>query len=181
MGFFRVVTCICILGLLVSGCQHTQQTPPQGAAATTSAPTIPQTIGTTQPGFIDLPGQLSLKNEGKLRISYNGNRSSVQYITDPAQLPDHEVFSSYNAAFFENNALLLVTDTVGSGSTQISIDSVIIDGNTASVTLLRTMPADVGTTDMATWLLWAEVPGGLELHWQVANPVFENSLDLQTK
>ena len=180
MKFFRVITCLCVLGLLFSGCQSTQ--PPAAEPVTPTAVTdAPTELSPTLPTVSTFPIQtfpdnlISFTNPGTLRISYTTNRCSAQYITDPSQLPDYAEFSGYDAAFFKEHALLLVTDTVGSGSTQISIGSVVINGSTASVTLLRTTPGDVGTADMATWLLWAEVPAGLDLTWEVANPVLNDS------
>ena len=104
------------------------------------------------------------------RIPYAGNRSGVTYVTDPAQLPQDEAFAGYDAEFFRSHALILVTDTVGSGSVRVSIRDITIRGNTASVTLSRTMAGNMGTADMATWRIWAEVEPGLQYSWSVANP-----------
>ena len=185
MKFFHLILCIGVLALLFTGCQSTRF-----SAMETSAPTItpnaasvessvPATVSTA-PMYVISGGQIPFENPGSLRISYTGNRSSVQYITDVSQLPNHAEFHSYDAAFFKDHALLLVTDTVGSGSTQISIDSVIVDGSTASITLRRTTQGDVGTADMASWFLWVTVPTGLDFNWEVANPAYENSTNTQT-
>ncbi len=179
MRLFRFVSCLCVLGLLFSGCQSTQPFP-ESTTLPTVIPTAPKATAGTLPAATLPEGELTLQPGGSLRIGYTGIRCSAQYITDPSQLPDYEAFRKYDAAFFASSALLLITDTVGSGSTQISIDSVIIDGTTAAVTLRRTLPGDVGTADMATWLLWAEVPAVLALNWKVANPAYENTNNAQT-
>ena len=171
MKRIRYVLWLCILCMLFSGCRSTQYPLPETTLPTTD-PTSP---APTLPG-----SRLELRNPDKLRISYTTNRSAVQYITSVSQLPNHEVFDKYDDAFFREHALLLVTETVSSGSAQVSIDSVFVDGGTATVLLARSMPGDAGTTDMATWLLWAEVDAGLDLRWIVANPSYGNSLDVHT-
>lgn len=180
MKLLRVVTCLGILSILFSGCQSTQ--PPVAEAITPTAVTggsvevSPSlSLVSTSPIHTLSDSLISFSNPGALRIPYTTGRCGVQYITDPSQLPDYPEFSGYDSDFFKEHALLLVTDTVGSGSTQISIDSIAVNGNTASVTLRRVLPGDVGTADMATWLLWAEVPAGLDLTWETANPGLSES------
>ena len=110
---------------------------------------------------------------GAQRIEYRQNASSVRYITRVADLPAYEALDGYrNEEYFETKALLVVVDTVTSGSVKVSIGSV---GN-GTVTLAKEMSGDVGTTDMATWLLWAEVDQGLTERWTVTNPGVQNNL-----
>ena len=163
MKKMRFILWLCVFSVLLPGCKSAYSQPE-----------------TTLPASTETVTEILPRNPGKLRIPYTGNHSSVRYITEASQLPNNEVFVKYDDAFFQKHALLLVTDTVGSGSTQISIDVISVDGNVASVTLLRTMPGDAGTSDMATWLLWAEVPAGLELPWKVANPAVKNDSNLHT-
>lgn len=171
----RYLSWLCVICLLFSGCKSTQQPSPETTIPATAAPPTTQTL----PSAILPNGQLALQNPGKLRISYTTKRSSVQYITSASQLPKDDAFQKYDEAFFQTKALLLVTETVGSGSVNVSIASVTISDSTATVLLSHKMPGDAGTTDMATWLLWAEVDAGLDLQWTVANPAFENTLELQ--
>ena len=110
---------------------------------------------------------------GAQRIEYKQNASSVRYITRAADLPAYEALDGYrNAEYFETKALLVVVDTVTSGSVKVAIDSV---GN-GTVTLSKEMSGDMGTADMATWLLWAEVDQGLTENWTVTNPGVQNNL-----
>lgn len=106
------------------------------------------------------------------RIPFAGIRSGVTYVTDPVQLPKDEAFAGYDAEFFRSRALILVLDTVGSGSVRVGIRDIRVQGNTASVILSRTMAGTVGTADMATWYVWAEVEQGLRYSWSVDNPVY---------
>lgn len=109
--------------------------------------------------------------EGKVRITYTGNRSSVRYITSAEALPDYTELEQFDDAYFAEHALVLVTETVNSGSVDVGILSVNTSGSTASVTLYHEVPEDGATTDdMATWLLWAEVEPGLDCQWAVENP-----------
>uniref|UniRef100_UPI001C9E8AF7 hypothetical protein n=1 Tax=Klebsiella pneumoniae TaxID=573 RepID=UPI001C9E8AF7 len=77
--------------------------------------------------------------------------------------------AGYDEAYFVEKALVVVYETVSSGSVQVDIAS--IDGGV--VTLSHEMSGNVGTADMATWLLWAEVDAGLDYTWSVANPAVE--------
>lgn len=113
---------------------------------------------------------MELGATGCVRVAYNGNVSSVRYITSADQLPDHEALAAYDEAYFETKALVLVKESVSSGSVKVGIAS-IDDG---VVTLSHELPGDAGTADMATWLLWAEVDAGLDFDWSVANPALES-------
>ena len=110
---------------------------------------------------------------GAQRIEYKQNASSVRYVTRVEDLPPYEALDGYRTAeYFETKALLVVVDTVTSGSVKVSIESV---GN-GTVTLGKEMSGDAGTADMATWLLWAEVEQGLTDTWTVTNPGVQNKL-----
>ena len=110
---------------------------------------------------------------GAERIEYKQNASSVRYITRVEDLPDYEALDGYrNKEYFENQALLVVVDTVTTGSVKVSIGFL---GN-GTVTLAKEMSGTVGTADMATWLLWAEVEQGLTESWTVTNPGVQNNL-----
>ena len=111
---------------------------------------------------------------GKLRITYTVNRNSAVYVTSADQLPDYEELAQYDDAFFAEHALVLVTETVNSGSVDVGILSININGSTASVTLAHDAPEGDATADMATWLLWAVVEPGLDCQWTVANPALES-------
>lgn len=113
---------------------------------------------------------------GACRVAYRGSVSSVKYVTAPDQLPQLEELKEYDAQWFEDHALILVTETVPSGSIRIDIESVTIDGDTATVTLSHTMEGDAGTMDMAAWLLWAEVPPGLNCTWTITNPALKTEI-----
>ena len=65
-----------------------------------------------------------------------------------------------------------MVDTVTSGSVKVSI-GFLGDG---TVTLAKEMSGTLGTADMATWLLWAEVDQGLTDTWTVTNPGVQNNL-----
>lgn len=175
---------ICVLGLVLTGCNSDVSQQPSsgetvsGAEAQTRESTVdfteetdpegtmPKNDGSTQPSG----NSLQLGQDGKLRIAYKGNQSSVQYITSAAQLPKYAELEGYDEAFFEDHALVLVVETVNSGSVQVDISDISVDGTTAVVTLSHEMPGDAGTMDMVTWLLWVEVEPGLDCQWKVANP-----------
>ena len=118
------------------------------------------------------PGEpVTINGTGKARIDYTGSRSEVRYVTSAEALPDCEGLADYDGAWFQDHALVLVTETVNSGSVEVEIAAITLENGTASVELSHGMSGDYGTNDMATWLLWAEVEPGLEgLTWTVANP-----------
>jgi len=168
-----------VIALLLVACTlPAEQSDPTPAAtmpsamATAPAETTLPPAAQTEPVISLLPGietgkSLSLRNPGKVRIGYQGNRRSVHYITSVEDLPDEEALASYDAAFFEDHALLVVVETVSSGSIRLELGSVLVSGDSAMVKLDREMSGDVGTADMATWLLWAEVDRGLDYEWSL--------------
>lgn len=113
---------------------------------------------------------------GKVRITYTGNRSSVAYVTSASELPDCEELKQYDDAWFQEHALVLVVETVSSGSVDLGIAAVNVSDLVGTVKLYHEAPEDgtYQTSDMATWLLWAEVETGLDgCRWTVANPAMK--------
>jgi opacity protein-like surface antigen len=186
----RFLICICVLCLLLTGCQSAHIAPSEGtvSAGTTAAGTVSDgTAGTTLPDYFDsgagqlgptplptnLPPMLEIRlieTAGKLRLPYAGNQSSIQYITAPDQLPDEEALTGYDEAYFQDHALLLIIETVGSGSVRLEAHSFSVLDGVASVTLSHELDGDVGTADMATWMLWVELEAGLDYSWELDNP-----------
>lgn len=174
----------CVLCLLLSGCQSAHSAPTGTAApAASGAETtvLPSTGEITVPTTLqiepaplptEIPGTplTGVETAGKVRLPYTGNRASVQYVTAPDQLPEQEGLEAYDEAYFADHALLLIIETVGSGSVQVELDAIYVDGDTATVVLSHELPGDAGTADMATWLLWVEVDAGLSYQWTLDNP-----------
>lgn len=109
---------------------------------------------------------VTLESPQKLRINYQqGVGNSVTYVSSVDQLNTYGLYDSdklaaYDDSFFENKGLVLVKYTVNSGSTQVSLGSADRVNNMVSVHV-DAQPAGIGTSDMATWLLWAEVDKSL--------------------
>lgn len=179
----RRLLCLTLCVLLLCGCAPTHADPTGTAAATeetaqsvTGAPvdvtevptndvTLPQPLDQTQ-GESDVV----LGTTGAVRVTYTNPISSVRYITSAAELPDEPALAGYDDAYFAEHALLVVMETVNSGSAAVSIESV----EAGVVTLSHQNSGDVGTTVMTTWLLWAEVESGLAYSWSVANSAVES-------
>ena len=176
--------CLILAVFLLAGCQSADggteiSAETTAASAETAAVTTENTVQeeTTVPmrpwNPIAPPTQpesgdrLAFFNPGKVRLTYTGNRSYVRYITTLDQLPDVEALKGYDAEFFENNALVIVVETVSSGSVRLEIEAICLHGEDACVKVKRTMDGDVGTADMATWMLWAEVEKGLDYTWRI--------------
>ena len=117
--------------------------------------------------------------QGMARITYVGNQNYVRYITSPDALAHYGIdgLKQYDESFFEKKALVLVCETVNSGSVRVSIDQIIGQDTQMTVLLSREMPGDAGTADMATWLIWAEVDAGWdEYSWVLANPMLKSEM-----
>ena len=127
-----------LLGLcLLTGCQSRELVDETVAETKPSADvSLPEEADGSK-----LPGEsLAFSNPGKARVPYTGIRSYAEYVTSPDQLPQEEVFKSYDQAYFENHALVLVMETVSSGSVQLELDGLYLQEGTVTVTLKRAMP-----------------------------------------
>lgn len=178
----KMICAVLALLLMLTGCQATVggTTPPtvttQAPAAenqpleTITFPTLPEDGLTPGPVIGGQEGeQLPFENPGKARLKYEGNRSYVRYVTSPEELPPECSWEGYDEAWFETKALLIVVETLNSGSIEVELEAILVDGDTASVHIKRTLNGDVGTADMATWILWAEVEKDLDYTWTLAN------------
>lgn len=116
--------------------------------------------------------QHPLQTAGRVRLPYTRRRSDARCVTSLSRLPDVPALKAYGPDFFAGHALLLVTDTTASGSLPPILHTADITDGYGTVRLHRPLPArnQCGTQDMATWLLWAEVPvSWAVLSWTVAN------------
>ena len=177
MKITRLLALLCVFCLVFAGCQSTSSAAPE---------TTPTGLINREP--VPLPTVtahdfVEFKNPGQLRIPYTESVSTVRYITSVDQLPDDEAFKAYDEAFFQNNALILVTQSVATGSARLTIDEISVDNGVATVKISQSVSGDVATSDMAAWLLWAEVPAGLALEWKTdsANAAQIGGLDLRTE
>lgn len=114
---------------------------------------------------------VTLESPQQLRIAYQqGTPNSITCVSSVDQLKTYglygsEKLASYDDSFFDSKALVLVKYTVNSGSAQLSLGSATQVSNMVSVRI-DTQSSGMGTADMATWLLWAEVDKSLsEYQW----------------
>lgn len=169
----RLLIPVCLAACLLTGCgllreEETQPPTTLNPVEDTSRPDFgDQVIGGDTAG-----DPVSQEVQGKARLTYEGNESSVRYVTSPDQLPDCEALQKYDNAYFETHALVLVTQSVSSGSLEVSIKAIKKTEGGYGVVLSYGEPGkdQVGTTDMATWLLWAEVEQGQDGTWEIVNP-----------
>lgn len=164
----KKLLCIALSLLLLCGCQRAQLPQEEQTAGVTEAHgEMTEPGGETQTGA---GGPVAIGQTGRVRVDYDGMASSVRYITSADRLPDNEALAAYDEAYFETRALLIVYETVGSGSYILDI----VSADDGVVKLSRELPGDVGTADMATWLLWAEVEQGLDYDWRLDEPFYES-------
>ena len=162
----RILAWVLILCLCLAGCGSSKTDPTE-----TTGHTLPSHTRNYGDLGIDVPFQLA----GSRTVTYTVNTSKARYVTSAADLPDHEELSQYDDAWFEDHALLLIYESVASGSVQVGIESIQIEEGTANITLTHEPTGELGTTVMTTWLLWAEVDQGLQYTWTVVNPALENN------
>lgn len=155
---------------VTGGPEQTTEVMGEATVEVTQLEDPPATLPLKDPSEPPAGTALAFSNVGSLRVTYAGNTSWVKYVTDLSQLPEAEGLDQFDEAYFEDHALVLVMETVGSGSVKVGIDRIMVDESTAVVTLSHEMKGDVGTADMATWLLWAEVETDLDYQWSIANP-----------
>ena len=176
----KMICFILALMLVLAGCQASGggTTPPVQTNAPTeenqlqlsTVPTLPE--GTFNPGPVmggAAGNELPFENAGKVRLTYTDHRSYVRYVTSVEDLPPEGSWTGYDETYFETKALLIVVETLTSGSVQVELEAIRMEGDTANVHIKRTMEGDVGTTDMATWMLWAEVEKDLDYTWTLVN------------
>ena len=175
----KKMLCILLaLMFLLCGCTGAAQSPETTAATQETEPVeLEITVPTLAPND-QVPGpvigqvegdELAFANPAVARVNYTGNRSYIKYVTSVQELPPEGQLQGYDDAFFEKYALLVVVETVSSGSVRLELERVTVSDGTATVRIKRTMSGEVGTTDMATWMLWAQVEKGLEYNWTLAN------------
>lgn len=187
---YMVMLCLLFLLGSLTGCKASDAGTASAGTETTEAtsPTSgtvteipPEDLEATVPKEGLNPGEgessLTIGTVGQVRVDYVGNLSSVRYITSVDRLPQYEALQGYDAAYFQEKALLIVMETVTSGSVQVGIQGIDLDGKTATVYLSHEPQGDVGTAVMTTWLIWAEVEAGLEYTWTVGNPAVESQAE----
>ena len=109
---------------------------------------------------------VTLSAPQKLRITYQqGVSDSVVCVSSVEELHAYGLYGSqtlaaYDEAFFQDKALVLVKYTVNSGSIQLSLGEATQVNQVVSVKVDAQLDG-MGTSDMATWLLWAEVDKSL--------------------
>ena len=164
---------VCLAACMLAGCGLPRQKDTQPPTTLNPGET------TAQPDFGDVvigddtPGDpVGEEAQGKERLTYEGVESSVRYVTSPDQLPDCEALEKYDEAYFADHALILVTQSVSSGSVEVSIKAIQETETGCGVVLSYGEPGkdQAGTADMATWLLWAQTEQGLEGTWEIVNP-----------
>lgn len=172
-GWKKCLIPICMVACLLAGCgllreEETQPSKIADSMESTMQPDLEDVvIGGDTSG--DPVGE---EAQGKERLTYGGVESAVRYVTSADQLPDCEALQKYDDAYFETHALILVTQSLTSGSVDVSIKAIQKTETGYGVVLSygESQKDQAGTADMATWLLWAETEQGLEGTWEIVNP-----------
>lgn len=72
-----------------------------------------------------------------------------------------DVITGYDGNFFDENSLVIVYLTSGSGSLTYGVESIFCDGKTFVVHVERTNDPECGTDDMVGWLIAVAVPDSM--------------------
>lgn len=126
---------LCIVAA-ACGTKNNEPDTPAKTDTPTAAPGGTQTVGDTGDGTVREDGSYVPGQVDRLRLTYNGNVSSALYVTSAAQLPDYPELSAYDDAFFKDHALVLVQESVSSGSVEVGIESVSLKADHAAVVTL---------------------------------------------
>ena len=131
------------------------------------------TEGTRKPPAALKP-EIAILKTGKVNIPYTINVSNVRYVTSVDMLPSQDEFAQFDATFFETYALVVVAETVNSGSLEVGIESITVENGVAQVKLSHRPGGALGSGVKTAWLIWAQVERGLEYTWEVANPALKS-------
>lgn len=182
MKFVKATACLLIFAALLTGCHRgTSATTATTAATTTAAATNSSEIDSTIPtegtrGEPDIGIDVKFKVLGTQNIKHTIDISQAKYVTSVEELPNYEILEEYDAAWFQEHALLVIYETVPGGKITVDIDSIKLDGSRADITLARKYDGKISTTSNVVWLLWAEVDRDLHYTWNITNPTLENNV-----
>ena len=68
-----------------------------------------------------------------------------------------EVMAKYDDAFFKDNSIMMAYVTAGSGSLRFGVDCIVFEGTYVCMNVIQTNSPEIGTCDMAGWLVMAAV------------------------
>lgn len=163
----RIFALILAMCLLLAGCapagQETQgSTHPSAGEETHEAP--------------DLGLKIAFTELGNINLTHSVNVSYAVYVTRAEDVPNYAQFSEFDEAWFENHALLLIYESVASRNVQVSVESILKDGETARITLAHETDASAGAALKVTKLVWLEVEQGLQFSWIIENPALPSEV-----
>lgn len=114
----------------------------------------------TEENFKNLPiHKFDTLNELKQFKSYYGNIYSIDGKYDEIA-SFNEATEKYTGEFFNNNSLILVYISSGSGSYRYDIKNIYLDGKSFIVYIEKTNNPEVFTCDMAGWFITVAVSDG---------------------
>lgn len=82
--------------------------------------------------------------------------------------------AKYDDAFFADNTLMLTYITSGSGSNRFGVNSIFCDGSSFVIHVEQTNFPEVGTCDMAAWLITVAVPDSMVENCTMFDADFNN-------
>lgn len=169
LTMLTVIGCLCLCGCGMEPADTTDSMP---VPTQTGSVTVPDQDPTEPRGEAY---EVEFSAAGAVKVEYSVNISSARYITAADRLPDVEALKKYDEAYFQDKALLIVYETVSSGTARPVIGSLRADGIQGWVTLSREAQGGATIPVMTTWLLWAEVDQDLPRQWTVTNPALDSN------
>lgn len=139
-----------------------QQTPETAQARTVTAPDAQYIRTDDSADEMEKPRPAVIQSLDALYEYYQNQKTRFVLWTNEARYSDTTIgfidaVQKYDAAFFEQNALVIVTKTEPSGSIRHRVSKAENEDGVLHMTIERLLP-EFGTDDMADWLIITEVP-----------------------
>lgn len=116
---------------------------------------------------------------GIARITYDYNRSQSKVLSNIQDLSPYNKINGlakYDEEYFNTSSLLLIIQTTNSGSIGVSVEAIGAIDKVLKIKLEYTVP-EIGTADMATWLIWVELDKDYdEFIGEIINPATKPGL-----
>lgn len=181
----RIISIFCmsaLMSLSLIGCASGgSEGDPMVGEKTSSIPQTTKKVSGFATGDVSVGAEyIAMDNENQMRKTELASMNSIECVTSMDQLKKYAwiangLLDSYEESFFEDKALVFATITVTSGSTKLSFGDAKVVNNVVLLGIKTERPT-LGTNDMATFLLWAEMDQKYaDCTWQFADKYLQDN------